>query len=127
MTDLSENQGTTRSGIPVLLVGVGVIVATSIGFILSIAADSAPVAVGSTLLFVVAMVMLAGLYMLQPNMAAVLTLFGDYRGTDRTAGLCWANPLYRNDRRATFASNLMTVITSDSPTAPVVNVGTLSR
>lgn len=31
------------------------------------------------------------------------------------------------DRRATFASNLMTVIASDAPTNPVVNVGTLSR
>jgi regulator of protease activity HflC (stomatin/prohibitin superfamily) len=31
------------------------------------------------------------------------------------------------DRKATFASNLMTVIASDSPTSPVVNVGTLSR
>ena len=31
------------------------------------------------------------------------------------------------DRKATFASNLMTVIASDSPTNPVVNVGTLNR
>ncbi|MCY3849728.1 MAG: SPFH domain-containing protein [Acidimicrobiaceae bacterium] len=31
------------------------------------------------------------------------------------------------DRKATFASNLMTVIASDSPTSPVVNVGTLNR
>lgn len=31
------------------------------------------------------------------------------------------------DRKATFASNLMTVIASDHPTTPVVNVGTLSR
>jgi regulator of protease activity HflC (stomatin/prohibitin superfamily) len=31
------------------------------------------------------------------------------------------------DRRATFASNLMTVIASDSPTSPVVNVGSLNR
>jgi regulator of protease activity HflC (stomatin/prohibitin superfamily) len=32
-----------------------------------------------------------------------------------------------NDRKATFAANLMTVIASDQPTNPVVNVGTLSR
>ncbi len=31
------------------------------------------------------------------------------------------------ERKATFASNLMTVITSDTPTSPVVNVGTLHR
>ncbi len=95
MTELSENQGTTRSGIPMLLVGVGGIIAAGIGFILGIEADSAPLAIGATLLFVAAMVVLVGLYMLQPNMAAVLTLFGDYRGTDRIAGLRWANPLFR--------------------------------
>ena len=32
-----------------------------------------------------------------------------------------------SDRKATFASNLMTVIASDHPTSPVVNVGTLNR
>ncbi len=31
------------------------------------------------------------------------------------------------DTKATFASNLMTVMVSDQPTAPVVNVGTLNR
>jgi regulator of protease activity HflC (stomatin/prohibitin superfamily) len=33
-----------------------------------------------------------GLYMLQPNQAALMLLFGDYRGTDYTTGLRWANP-----------------------------------
>ncbi|MFN0185149.1 MAG: SPFH domain-containing protein [Aquabacterium sp.] len=36
---------------------------------------------------------LAGLYMLNPNQAAALTLFGAYTGTDRQEGLRWANPL----------------------------------
>ena len=38
-----------------------------------------------------------------------------------------ADDSYDSDRKATFASNLMTVIASDSPTSPVVNVGTLNR
>src|SRR5262245_24427052 len=33
-----------------------------------------------------------GFYMLQPNQAAALTLFGSYKGTDRTAGLRWVWP-----------------------------------
>lgn len=33
-----------------------------------------------------------GLYMLQPNQAALMLLFGDYRGTDYSTGLRWANP-----------------------------------
>ncbi|MGQ3055443.1 MAG: SPFH domain-containing protein [Roseateles sp.] len=36
---------------------------------------------------------MAGLYMLNPNQAAALTLFGAYTGSDRGAGLRWANPL----------------------------------
>src|SRR5512134_853491 len=34
----------------------------------------------------------AGFYMLQPNEAAVITLFGSYLGTDRTPGLRWTLP-----------------------------------
>lgn len=37
---------------------------------------------------------LSGFYMLQPNEAVIVTLFGDYLGTDRTAGLRWRIPLY---------------------------------
>jgi len=37
---------------------------------------------------------LTGLYTLQPNQAALLTLFGSYRGTDRSEGLRWAIPFY---------------------------------
>ena len=35
---------------------------------------------------------LSGLYMLQPNQGALMTLFGSYRGTDLAEGLRWANP-----------------------------------
>ena len=33
-----------------------------------------------------------GFYMLQPNEAAAITLFGDYRGSDRATGLRWVLP-----------------------------------
>ncbi|MDP3225255.1 MAG: SPFH domain-containing protein [Rubrivivax sp.] len=49
---------------------------------------------------------LMGLYMLQPNEAAILTLFGRYAGTDRSAGLRWANPLYVKRRISLRARNL---------------------
>ncbi len=50
--------------------------------------------------------MLAGLYMLQPNESAVLTLFGKYIGTDRSEGLRWAFPLYIKRRLSLRARNL---------------------
>jgi hypothetical protein len=37
-------------------------------------------------------VLLGGFFMVEPNVGAVVTLFGDYVGTERRAGLWWANP-----------------------------------
>ena len=42
--------------------------------------------------FIVFAVVAKGLYMLQPNQAALMMLFGEYRGTDYSNGLRWANP-----------------------------------
>ena len=64
-------------------------------------------AVGAVLL-VLAAVLGAGLYMVQPNMGAVLTLFGQYSGTDRNQGLRWANPLQAKQRISLRARNLNT-------------------
>ena len=39
-----------------------------------------------------------GFYLLQPNQAAAILLFGEYQGTDRTTGLRWAWPWLRRRR-----------------------------
>ncbi|MGL4233011.1 MAG: SPFH domain-containing protein [Casimicrobium sp.] len=57
--------------------------------------------------------LLAGLYMLQPNEAAILNLFGKYVGTDRSEGLRWANPLYVKRKMSLRQRNL------NSPTLKV--------
>lgn len=43
---------------------------------------------------VVTFVMLFGLFIVQPNQAAVAQFFGNYVGTCRVEGLRWANPFY---------------------------------
>jgi len=43
-----------------------------------------------------AIVLLTGLFALQPNEARLLVLFGAYRGTVRRPGFHWANPFYSN-------------------------------
>lgn len=48
---------------------------------------------------------LTGLYVLQPNEAAILLLFGNYRGTDRSSGLRWTNPFNRRVRISLRAYN----------------------
>jgi regulator of protease activity HflC (stomatin/prohibitin superfamily) len=57
-------------------------------------------------LLVAGLLLLTGLFMLQPNEAAILTLFGQYVGTDRQEGLRWANPFCRRRRISLRARNL---------------------
>ena len=55
---------------------------------------------------IAALFTMAGLYMLQPNETAILTLFGKYIGTDRSEGLRWAFPLYVKRKLSVRARNL---------------------
>jgi len=57
------------------------------------------------LMVLAALVCLTGLFMLQPNESAILTLFGKYIGTDRSEGLRWAFPLYIKRRLSLRARN----------------------
>ena len=63
--------------------------------------------IGMIVLTVLAAVLvLAGLYTLQPNEAAILQLFGDYRGTSRVPGLRGTNPFYTRKKLSLRARNL---------------------
>lgn len=50
--------------------------------------------IGGILLAVVALFCLFGLYMVEPNQSAVVSLFGKYIGTVRENGLRWNNPFF---------------------------------
>jgi len=85
--------------IGLVLIGVGVaLVIRPVGLL--------PLLAGVLLILTAAFV-LAGLYMLQPNEAAILLLFGEYVGTDRSEGLRWANPFYRKQKISLRVHNLM--------------------
>lgn len=85
-----ERPATTYNGFVMLLVGLGLIVLGAVG------ALNAPVHPWGIVLLIVTGVALllvsCGFYLLQPNQAAAILLFGDYRGTDRTTGLRWNWP-----------------------------------
>ena len=72
--------------------------------------DVATVLLGHVLvgaLCLIATVLIAvGLYTLQPNEAAIVTLFGHYSGTDRAEGLRWTNPFTVKRRISLRARNL---------------------
>ena len=62
----------------------------------------------TTGLAVLALILISsGFYMLQPNTAAAITLFGSYRGTDRHAGLRWVWPWMGKAKISARANNLI--------------------
>jgi regulator of protease activity HflC (stomatin/prohibitin superfamily) len=50
------------------------------------------------LMTVAVVLILGGFYQLQPNEAAAVTLFGNYKGTDKTPGLRWVLPWYKRTK-----------------------------
>lgn len=56
------------------------------------------VLLGAALLAVVSAFAVFGLYIIEPNQAAVLSLFGKYMGTAKDNGLRWNNPLFTKKR-----------------------------
>ena len=64
--------------------------------------------IGSMFLMPLALVVIAkGFYMIQPNQAAAITLFGSYRGTDRNHGLRWVWPWMGKSRISVRANNIV--------------------
>ena len=61
--------------------------------------------VATILIALIVLVLWAGLFMIHPNEAKVLQLFGDYAGTAREPGLKWANPFYQKTAVSTRIRN----------------------
>ncbi len=97
---------TSWNGYLMLLVGVAMIVGVVASFIAWPAATNGPNVLLRVLAIFVAVLILAGIYMLQPRQAALFMLFGAYRGTDRSEGLRWINPFYVKKRISLRAHNL---------------------
>ena len=62
----------------------------------------------SVFLLIFDLLLLPGLFILGPNRAAVLTLFGKYKGTVKKAGLHWTNPLMGKDKVSLRVRNFET-------------------
>lgn len=59
----------------------------------------------AVLVFLLVLVLWAGFFMVHPNEAKVLQLFGKYTGTVRDSGLRWANPFYAKTKVSTRVRN----------------------
>ncbi len=94
---IKEKQRSAIPGIPVLLLLLAFMVVDIVSFVNVIRTQPEGLAIAiiaRIVLLVAAIIMLAGLFTVQPNQGVVLTLFGKYAGTVRKTGLQWANPFY---------------------------------
>jgi len=102
----SEKHAHTLSGYPMLLL---IPLAIIVGFYATGLIAMGNWAVGQPLFWssiLVGILTLKGFYFLQPNQAAAITLFGDYRGTDRTTGLRWRWPWMSRRKVSTRLHNV---------------------
>jgi regulator of protease activity HflC (stomatin/prohibitin superfamily) len=61
-------------------------------FVTGVRAESPVRIVGGTLIFLLFVVGIAGFFVVQPNEARVLVLFGNYKGSVKKHGFWWTNP-----------------------------------
>lgn len=89
-------------GVVALALVAGVVAALTFIYLVSSGGGTRAAALFLVLVMVAlvaaAVVALAGLYTVQPNQAAVLSLFGKYVGTVKDNGLRWNNPFYAKRR-----------------------------
>jgi regulator of protease activity HflC (stomatin/prohibitin superfamily) len=91
---MKENPIRSLSGIPVLLVLIVALLACALGMAAGIRAESPVLAIASFTVGLILIIALPGFYMVEPNQAAVLGLFGKYVGTVKDPGLRWNNPFF---------------------------------
>ena len=105
---LREKEHKASNGLMVLLVGIVVMIGSAASLVTAADAEQALMAVGSGLVLVATILMMIGLFTVNPNEARVLTLFGKYVGTVREAGLWFANPFYAKKRISLRVRNFET-------------------
>ncbi len=89
---IRETAANCRSGRLMLFVLPALIVLDIFWLVQSIRAESAPWILVSAVGIAVLSIMLGGFFVVEPNHASVLMLFGSYKGSERRPGLWWANP-----------------------------------
>src|SRR5437660_913544 len=90
---IQENERRAANGVAALIVLLGALLSSGLLMLAGIAFGPAPVVLGM-IGSIVSSFCLAGLFVVNPNEAKVLQLFGRYVGTVKNAGLHWASPFF---------------------------------
>lgn len=104
-----EVPAATQSGYMMLLVSLALMGAAVWMFIAAFIPDDPDglILTGAVLTGVIGVLVLTGFYMINPNEAAAIQLFGAYKGTDRTEGLRWVLPWLTRSKIAVRANNVI--------------------
>jgi len=98
--------GNPTGYVPLVLGLGGVLLGVYMAF--RLAQHGLPAVFLTVLVFMASTLVLGGLFVVNPNEARVLQLFGAYVGTAREAGLRWANPFYSKKRISVRVRNFET-------------------
>jgi len=95
---IRERENPAIPGLPVLIGGVALIGGSIYQIIQAARQPSAAMIIGWVLVLIGSFLLLAGLFVVNPNEGKVLQFFGSYVGTVKRPGLRWANPFYTKKR-----------------------------
>ena len=102
---IQENKRSVPSGYLMLVV----LAVAQIGFAFAIYKSAVVISIGgiigSAIASIIVAIFWAGFFMVHPNEAKVLQLFGKYAGTVHESGLKWANPFYAKTPVSTRVRN----------------------
>ncbi len=108
LTSSRERTAATASGYMMLAVLLVAIVLQIWGISMLVRDQFGPLTAALMILGpVVILFVSCGFYMLQPNQAAAITLFGSYKGSDRTTGLRWVLPWMIRKKLSVRANNFI--------------------
>ncbi len=113
----------TQSGYVMLLVSLVLVAAAVLLFISAVAPEQVDGLrmIGAIITGVIGLLILTGFYMINPNEAAAIQLFGAYKGTDRNEGLRWVLPWLDPQKIAVRANNVIsqTIKVNDARGNPI--------
>ena len=103
---LREHEARTLPGAFMLVLLAVVSVASLVALILFFRDGATLLGWSAVFVLVVAVTCFFGLFMVNPNEAKVLQLFGNYQGTAQEPGLRWTNPFYTKRQRLAAGAEL---------------------
>ena len=119
-----EYPAATQSGYVMLLLSLVLAVVAVWLFITAVRGEGPPAGlplIGAAITGFASLFCLTGFYMINPNEAAAIQLFGAYKGTDRNEGLRWVLPWLGKTKIAVRANNVIsqTIKVNDARGNPI--------